>query len=158
MRNALLSAARLHNSDLGRAVSEAEKAAGVTFAELIERYAGRLFRQPFAQLTAAQQDQVFAEIIRATGRPNLRYTTLARNLGRVGKGLFIVSLAFASYEIVRSDRPGRESARQGVGIGAGIGGSIAGGALAGLACGPGAPICVGIAPLWAELHSPWGPT
>jgi putative peptidoglycan binding protein len=147
MRNALLEAARLRNSDIGRAVSEAEKATGLGFTQLLERYATRLFGRSFAQLTAAQQDHVFAEVIRAAGRPNPRFTNLSRNLGRVGKGLLIVSIAFASYEVMTSNRPGREAARQGVGIGAGLGGSIAGGALAGLACGPGAPICVGIGAL-----------
>jgi hypothetical protein len=147
MRNAILEAARIQSSDVGRALAQAEKAAGVSFEKLLERYATRLFRLPFSELSAAQQDQVFQEIIRASGRPNPRFTALARNLGRVGKGLFVVSLAFATYQIVESDRPGREIVRQGVGIGAGIGGSIAGGALAGLACGPGAPVCVGVGAL-----------
>ena len=119
----------------------------MSFEKLLERYATRLFRLPFSELSAAQQDQVFQEIIRASGRPNPRFTALARNLGRVGKGLFVVSIAFATYQIVESDRRGREFVRQGVGIGAGIGGSIAGGALAGLACGPGAPICMGVGAL-----------
>lgn len=144
MRNALLEAARLRNSDLGRAISEAEKAAGLSFTQLLERYAVRLFGRPFAQLTAAQQDQVFAQITRAAGRPNARFTALARNLGRVGRGLLVVSFALATYSVVTSDRRGRELVRQGVGIGAGLGGAIAGGALAGLGCGPGAPICVGV--------------
>jgi hypothetical protein len=147
MRNAILEAARIQSSDIGRALAQAERAAGVSFEKLLERYATRLFRLPFSNLSAAQQDQVFQEIIRASGRPNPRFTALARNLGRVGKGLFVVSLAFAGYQIFESDRRGRELVRQGTGIGAGIGGSIAGGALAGLACGPGAPVCVGIGAL-----------
>ena len=147
MRNGLLDAARLNNSDLGRAISEAEKASGKTFAQLIEHYATELFGRPFAELTAAEQDLVFARIILKSGQPNLRFTRMARIGGRVGKGLFIVSLAFAVYFVATSDRPGREAARQGVGIGAGLGGAMAGGALAGLACGPGAPVCVGIGAL-----------
>lgn len=96
MRNGLLDAARLQNSDIGRAVSEAEKAAGKTFAELVEQYAVKLFGRSFKQLTPAQQDQVYAELVRAAGRPNPRFTNLARNLGRVGRGLLVVSLAFAT--------------------------------------------------------------
>jgi hypothetical protein len=60
MRNGLLDAARLQNSDVGRAVSEVEKAAGKTFAELIEHYSAKLFGRSFKQLTPAQQDQVYA--------------------------------------------------------------------------------------------------
>ena len=147
MRNVLMDAARLQNSDVGRAVSQAEKACGKTFGQLTEKYALEKFQKPFKNLSAAQQDVVFAEIIRAAGSPNLKYTYIARNLGRVGKGLVIVTMAFAVYEVTESDRPGREVARQAAGIGAGLGGSMAGGALAGLACGPGAPICVGVGAL-----------
>jgi hypothetical protein len=147
MRNGLLDAARLQNSDIGRAVSEAEKAAGKSFADLVDHYATKLFGRGFKQLTPAQQDQVYAELVRAAGRPNPRFTSLARNLGRVGRGLLIVSLAYATYTVATSDRPGREAVRQGVGIGAGIGGSILGGAGAGLACGPGAPVCMGVGAL-----------
>jgi hypothetical protein len=147
LRNGLLEAARLQNSDVGRAVSEAEKVAGKSFAELIEHYSKKLFGRGFKQLTPAQQDQVYAEVVRAAGRPRPRFTSLARNLGRVGRGLLIVSLAYVTYAVAPSDRPGREAVRQGVGIGAGIGGSIAGGAVAGLACGPGAPFCVGVGAL-----------
>jgi hypothetical protein len=134
MRNGLLDAARLQNSDIGRAVSQAEKAAGRSFEELIEYYSSRRFGSSFRQLTAS-------------GRPNPRFTNLARNLGRVGRGLLIVSLAYATYSVITSSRPGREAVRQGAGIGAGIGGAMAGGAVAGLACGPGAPVCVGVGAL-----------
>lgn len=147
MRNGLLDAARLQNSDIGRAVSQAEKAAGKTLGELVAHYANKLFGTGFKQLTAAQQDQVYAEIVRAAGRPNPRFTTLARSLGRTGRGLLIVSLAYATYTVATSDRLGREAVRQGAGIGSGIGGSMIGGAAAGLACGPGVPMCVGIGAL-----------
>lgn len=143
-RNALLDAARLQNSDIGRAVAEAEKAAGLSLEALLERYAQRLYSRNFAALTAAEQDEVFLQVMRAAGRPNPRFTSLARNLGRAGKGLFIVSLAFATYAVLESDRPGREAARQAAGVGAGFLGSVAGGAAAGLACGPGAPVCVAV--------------
>lgn len=147
MRNALLDAARLQTSDLGRAVAQAEKALGKTFPELLERYASRLFGRAFSGLSAGQQDRVFAEIIRASGSPSPQFTNLTRRLDRIGRGLLIVSVAFATYSVATSDRMGREAVRQGVGIGAGVGGSIAGGAIAGLVCGPGAPICVGVGAL-----------
>ena len=144
MRNALLEAGRLQSSDIGRAAAEAEKAAGLTIEQLQTRYAARLFGKQFARLTAAEQDTVFLEIARAAGRPNPRFTALASRLGKVGKGLLVVSFALAAYSVVTSDRPGREAVKQGAEIGVGFLGSVATGAGFGLACGPGAPVCVGI--------------
>src|SRR5262249_23551856 len=138
---------RLKSSDVGRAMAEAEKAAGLTMEQLQARYASRLFGKDFGQLAAAEQDAVFVEIARAAGRPNPRFTALASKLGKAGKGLFVVSLAFAAYSVATSDRPGREAAKQGAGIGMGFLGSVGGGAAAGLVCGPGAPVCVGVGAL-----------
>jgi len=144
LRNGLLDAARLKSSDVGRAVAEAEKAAGLTIEELKAKYAQRLFQREFKQLAAEQQDTVFIEIVRASGRPNPRFNGLARGLGKGGRAILVVAIAFTVYDIASSDRPGRQAVKDGVGLGAGLAGSMAGGALAGLACGPGAPICVGV--------------
>lgn len=144
MRNALLDSARLKNSDIGRAVSEAEKASGLTMEQLLAKYANRLFNKEFSALTVSEQDAVFFQVIRAAGRPNPRFTALASNLGKAGKGLVVLSLAFAVYSIAESERPGREAVRQTVDTGVSFLGSLAGGAVAGLACGPGAPICVAV--------------
>jgi len=147
MRNALLDAGRLNSSDIGRAVAEAEKATGLTIEQLQAKYATRLFGRKFAQLAAAEQDAVFLEIVRGAGRPNPRFTAAASKLGKVGKGLVVVSIAFAVYNVATSDRPGREAVKQGTSIGVGFLGSVAGGAGAGLLCGPGAPVCVGVGAL-----------
>ena len=144
MRNSLLDAARLKSSDIGRAAAEAEKATSLTIAQLMEKYAQKLFSREFVQLTAAEQDAVFMEIAKAAGRPNQGFTAAARNLGRVGRGLIVVSIALAAYSVATSDRPGREAAKQGANFGIGFLGSVAGGAAAGLVCGPGAPVCVGV--------------
>lgn len=65
-----------------------------------------------------------------------------RRLSYAGKGLIALSIALSVYTAATAedkvDAAGRELAVSG----AGIGGGIAGGALAGLACGPGAPVCV----------------
>jgi hypothetical protein len=143
LRNALLDAGRLESSDVGRAMAELEKATGKTLEELQAKYANQLFKTEFATLNAAQRDSVFLEIVRAGGRPNPKYTKLAARIGKVGKGVLIVSFAFAFYNVATSDRPGREAVKQGASIGAGI----LGGAAAGLACGPGAPVCVGVGAL-----------
>ena len=144
MRNGILDASRLQNSDIGRAISEAEKATGKTLLELMEHYAGKLHGKDFAKLTAAEQDAVFLEIIKASGRPNPKWTSLAAKFGKAGKGVLVVTLAISAYTIWTSDRPGREAAKQGVTVGVGFLGSVAGGAAAGLACGPASPVCVGV--------------
>ena len=143
LRNALLDAARLDSSDIGRAAAVLEKATGKTLEQLQAKYADQLFKTEFATLNAAQRDSVFLEIVRAGGRPNPKYTKLAARIGKAGKGVLIVSFAFAFYNVATSDRPGREAVKQSASIGAGI----LGGAAAGLACGPGAPVCVGVGAL-----------
>jgi hypothetical protein len=144
VRNELLEATRLQSSDVGRAVAERLKRQGRTLAELQEAYARRLFHKSFAQLTEREQNQIFLEIVRASGRPSQRVTMVARRLGRVGRGLIFVAIAVSAYNIATSEDPAREAARETVGFGAGFAGSVAGGAVAGLACGPGAPVCVAI--------------
>ena len=146
LRNSLLDASRLSSSDIGRAVAEAEKATGKTIQALMEYYAKKLHGRPFSSLSAAEQDLVFLEIIRASGRPNPRFSAAALRLGTVGKGILVVTIAVAAYTIVTSDRPGREAAHQGTTVAVGFMGSVAGGAAAGFVCGPGAPVCVGV---WA---------
>ncbi|MDR2852309.1 MAG: hypothetical protein LBV61_04540 [Burkholderiaceae bacterium] len=46
------------------------------------------------------------------------------------------------YEVMAADDKIKTAGREITVTGAGMGGGIAGGALAGLACGPGAPVCV----------------
>jgi hypothetical protein len=143
LRNAVLEASRLNSSDLGRAFAVVEKATGLTIDKLQAKYAAKLFNKEFSVLSAAERDTVLMEIVRAAGRPNPKFTGLASKLGKAGKGLLIVSFAFAAYNVATSDRPGREAVKQTASIGAGI----LGGAAAGMACGPGAPVCVAVGAL-----------
>ena len=151
MRNGLLDAARLKSSDIGKAAAELEKATGKTLEELLAKYSKQLFGREFAELAVAEQDAVFIAVVKAAGRPNPRYTAIASRLGKAGKGLLIVSIAFSVYNIAESDRPGREAVKEGVSTGVGFLGSLAGGAAAGLVCGPGAPICAGVGVLVGGL-------
>jgi|HubBroStandDraft_1064217.scaffolds.fasta_scaffold38249_2 hypothetical protein len=144
MRNGLLDAGRLKSSDIGRAVAESEKASGLTMDELIAKYSEQLFHKEFSTLGTAEQDAVFLKIIERAGQPNPKWNRVALQLGEAGKGLIIISIALSVYSVATSDRPGREAVKQGTGAGMGFLGSLAGGAAAGLVCGPGAPICVGV--------------
>jgi hypothetical protein len=144
MRNGLLDASRLKTSDIGKAVAELEKATGKSMEALLATKSKDLFGREFASLAAAEQDAVLVAIVKSAGRPNARFTALANGLGKAGKGLIIVSIAFSVYKIAESERPGREAIKEGASTGVGFLGSLAGGAAAGLVCGPGAPICVGV--------------
>ena len=86
LRNALLDAARLDSSDIGRAAAVLQKATGKTLEQLQAKYADQLFKTEFATLNAAQRDSVFLEIVRAGGRPNPKYTKLAARTRQGRKG------------------------------------------------------------------------
>jgi hypothetical protein len=144
MRNSLMETSRLNLSDVGRAVSELEKAAGKSMEELTAHYATKLYGKSFGALNPGEQDAVFIEIVRAAGRANPKWNARAALFGKVGKGLLVVSLAIACYNIAFSDRPGRQTVKEASSLGIGFLGSVGGGAAAGLWCGPGAPVCVGI--------------
>lgn len=60
----------------------------------------------------------------------------------LGRGFLFVTLAVAVYNIVTAEDKVEATAREGVILGGGFVGGAAGGAVAGLACGPGAIICV----------------
>ena len=62
----------------------------------------------------------------------------------MGRGLIFVSVAFAVYNVATAENKGRQVVKEGATAGAGVLGGMAGGAVAGLACGPGAPVCVGV--------------
>ena len=144
VRNELLDASRLKSSDVGKAIAEKLKKHGKTLVELQEHYAVKKFQKAFSALESGERNEVFLEIVRASGRPNSGVTRWARGLGRAGRGVVVVAIAVSVYNIATADDPAKETAREGVGLGAGFAGSVAGGALAGLACGPGAPACVAV--------------
>jgi hypothetical protein len=56
----------------------------------------------------------------------------------------VLSLAISVYSVSTAEDHAAAAGREVAVTRAGIGGGMAGGALAGLACGPGAPVCVTI--------------
>ena len=143
-RNAIMEVIRARSTPVGRAMAEQLKREGRTLNALVARKTVQLHgaAATFEHLTVAQQNAVYAEIVKAAGRSNPRVTTTMARLSRAGRGLLVLSVAISVYSIATSDDPVRATGRELAVTGAGIGGGIAGGALAGLACGPGAPVCV----------------
>jgi hypothetical protein len=144
VREAVMSTRRGAGTAVGRAFAEHLKRAGPTLNALIARKVQELYGASanFHRLTGPQQDAVYAAIVKAAGTSNVRVTAVMRTVGRAGRGLILVSIGVSIYEVATAEdklsAAGREAAVTGVSILGGIGG----GAVAGLACGPGAPVCV----------------
>lgn len=75
------------------------------------------------------------------GRARPSINTAANRLSNLGKSLLVVTVGVAIYNITSADNKEKAIAREGAVISGGFVGSAAGGVLAGLACGPGAPVC-----------------
>lgn len=143
-RNATMDVIRTRSTPVGRALAQSLKREGRTLNELVARKTVQLFgsQAQVARLTLTQRNRVYAAIIEAAGKSNPRITTYMRNLSFAGRGLLVASLAYSVYAIATSDQPVRTAGREGTVLGSGIAGAAAGGAVAGLICGPGAPVCV----------------
>jgi len=143
-RNAVMELIRSRSTPVGRAMAQQIKSQGKTLNELIARKAQQLYgaNANFNRLAVAQQNAVYGEIVASAAKSNPTVTANMRNLSRAGRGLLFISLALSVYTVVNSDNKPRAIAREATVTGAGVLGGIAGGGLAGLACGPGAPVCV----------------
>jgi hypothetical protein len=144
IRNAILDASRLSSSDFGRAIAEKTKGAGRLLPDLEVHYAQKILNKNFAELSQAQKNQVWLEIIESSGRPRQDVTLATLRLSKVGRGLIFISVACAVYNVTTAENKERQVVKEGVTAGAGFLGAMGGGALAGLVCGPGAPVCVGL--------------
>lgn len=143
-RNLIIELVRSRSTPVGRAVAESLKREGRTLNELVARKSLQLYGRDadFGRLSASQQNQVYADIVKSAGKSNPRVTVLMRRLSYAGRGLIVLSLALSVYKVAMAEDKLDAAGEEVAVTGAGIGGGIAGGALAGLACGPGAPVCV----------------
>lgn len=144
-RNVIMVDARYRGSSLGRAIAQKLKPDGTTLPELLQKNTSELFKgRRFGELSTEQQTAVFKATIESAGRDSTKATDMVRNIGRIGRALWVLTFVAAAYEIALAESKIREAARQAAIVGGGVVGGAAGGAVAGLACGPGAPICVAI--------------
>jgi hypothetical protein len=79
-----------------------------------------------------------------------------KTASRFGRGLILLSLAISVYQVATADDPWSVGEREAAVTLGGIGAAAAGGALAGLACGPGAPVCVGLGAFVAGTIAAFG--
>jgi hypothetical protein len=143
-RNVIMEIMRSRSTPVGRAIAEQIKSKGKTLNELIAKKTLEQFGKNanFNALTPAQQNTVYAEIVKSAGKDSPRVSARMGKLSRAGRGLVVLSVAISAYSIAMADDKVDATKREVAITGAGIAGGIAGGALAGLACGPGAPVCV----------------
>lgn len=136
MRNEILEMARIKSSDLGKAVAVKLKARLPQFDELLSKYSRRKFGNVFDKLTKTQQEQVYMEIVAAAGRSRPRVNVAVRRMGAAGKGLWILTVGIAIYNIGVADNKLRAAGREASNLGGGFLGSIAIGAAGGAWAGP----------------------
>lgn len=143
-RNVVMEIVRGRSTPVGRAMAQRLKSEGKSLNELVARKVLQMFGPDarFASLSASQQNAVFAQVVESAGRSNPRISSAMQRLSRAGRGLILASLALSIYNVATADDKADAVKRELAVTGAGIAGGVAGGALAGLACGPGAPVCV----------------
>ena len=145
-RNVIMRLTRSRTTPIGRAFAERKKAEGRGLNALVAEKTMKLFGKSavFAQLTASNQNRVFAEIVASAGRSQPTITRNMLRLSYLGRGVILLSLALSTYNVLTARDKSSAVKRELITSAAGVGGSMATGALAGLACGPGAPVCVTI--------------
>jgi len=145
-RNMVMDIFRRRSTPVGRAMAQYLKIKGYSLNELVARHSIRHYGESavFKALSASQKNVVYASIVRSAGTSNLKVSTLLTRLSYAGRGLIVISLGVSAYNIATSTNKVAAAGKELATTGAGIGGGIAGGAIAGLACGPGAPVCVTI--------------
>lgn len=143
-RNVILEVLRGRSTPVGRAFAEQMKSSGKTLNELIASKTLELHgpNANFNRLSLEQQNAVYGKIVASAGKSNPHVNALMRKLSRAGRGLLFLSLALSVYDVATAEDKMAAAGREVAVTGAGVLGGIGGGALAGLACGPGAPVCV----------------
>ncbi len=145
-RNAVMDMMRSRSTPVGRAMAQKMKVSGRGLNEMVAAKMRELFGSgaSFDRLTEPQKNKVYRAIVESAGKSNTRVNVLMRNVSHVGRGLIILSVGIAVYNIATADDTVAAAGQEIAFASAGIGGGIAGGAAAGLACGPGAPLCAGV--------------
>ncbi len=142
-RNVILDLIRGRSTPVGRAFAESLKAKGKSLATLLQEKTMQLYgnKANFDQLPSGQRDAVLRAVVESSGKSRASVNALMRRLSRAGRGLLILSLGVAVYNVASAEDKGAAAIEEGAVLGGGFLGGLAGGAAAGLFCGPGAPIC-----------------
>lgn len=145
-RNLIMRICRDHSTSVGRAMAQRLKIRGYSLNELVARHTALRYGEKviFSSLSDSKKNAVYASIVSSAGKSNANVSIVMSRLSYAGRGLLIISMGICAYNIATSNNKVSTAGKEVASTGASIGGGIAGGALAGLACGPGAPVCVTI--------------
>jgi hypothetical protein len=143
-RNLIMGIIRTRSTPAGRAFAESRKLKGYSLNQLIALKTIQLYGEQaiFSRLSGAKQNAIYASIVTSAGKSNMYVNRAMRGLTYGGRSLIFLSVALSTYEIATSSNKVATFQKELAINSASIAGGIAGGALAGLACGPAAPICV----------------
>lgn len=144
LRNEIFEAKRALSSPLGRAYAESLKTTGKTLEQVLQEKAAKLFSRDFTVLSEAERNSVYLAAVESAGKPRQSVMRLAGRWGKMGRGLAVISVGIAVYNVWTAEDKVKAVAHEGVTTAGGMLGGAAGGAAAGLVCGLGAPICVTI--------------
>ncbi len=127
-REVIIDDARKEGTALGKRLAEflAKKK---DFEIIQQGKATRLFQKDFRTLTPRQKVRVWAEVVESSGRSNPSVSKFAKTLGPAAKGLLVVTMAMATYNVLKADDKVQAAAREILTIGGGMGGGTLGGKL-----------------------------
>lgn len=140
-RNKIMAQTRQKTSVPGLAIAQKRKIISPTLEKLLDDKASKQFGKGFAALGTEQKSAMYYEIVESSARPNTGFNTLNKVLKVSGKVLIVVTVAYATYEIVNAENKQKEAIKQGVTIGAGAAGTALASLAVSAVCGPGAPFC-----------------
>ncbi|SHN44169.1 hypothetical protein SAMN05192549_12064 [Duganella sacchari] len=143
-RNLIMGIIRARSTPVGRAFAESMKQKGYSLNQLIALKTVQLNGEQalFSRLSITKQNAVYASIVTSAGRSNAYVSRAMAGAAYAGRGLLFVAIALSTYKIATSSNKAATFQKELAVNGVSVAGGIAGGALAGLACGPAAPICV----------------
>jgi hypothetical protein len=143
-RNLIMGIVRARSTPVGRAFAEALKIKGYSLNQLIAAKTIELYGESaiFTHLSNAKQNGIYASIVTSAGKSNPQVTRAMAGLSYAGRGVLFLGLALSAYHIASSSNKLAAFKKELAINGASVAGGIAGGAVAGLACGPAAPVCV----------------
>ncbi len=143
-RNTIMEITRQKSTPVGKALAHSIKQQGITLNEIIAKKVIKLHgpKMSFHDLTQQQQNAIYSEVVTSAGKSNPTINTTLKKVSYAGRSLIFLSVALSVYTVATADNKLEAAGKEVALTGTSIAGGIAGGAVAGLACGPGAPVCV----------------
>lgn len=143
-RNLIMDVVRNKSTPVGKSIAQKLKQEGRTLNEIIAKKSTTLYgsKVSFKDLSLEKQNKVYSGVVTSAGKSDPKVTMAMKKLSHAGRGLIFLSIALSVYTVATAENKIDAAGKELAITSAGVGGGIAGGALAGLACGPGAPVCV----------------